>query len=298
VDAAAEAQISHYLATLEGVRNYSPHTVAAYRKDLQRVVQLLPTLAIWDDLTTRELHHLMGTLHQQGLSARTLQRLLSALRTFLRHLQREGEIENNVAEGVTAPKADHPLPSVLEVDEMATLLDVTPSDPLEIRDHAMFELLYSAGLRLSELTGIQMADLDRQTGEVRVTGKGNRARILPVGSMALAAIERWLPIRAQWPGAEQSALFLSRHGKTISPRTVQTRLKRWASRRGIARTIHPHTLRHAFASHLLQSSQDLRAVQELLGHTNISTTQIYTHLDHQYLTSVYDKAHPRARGKQ
>ncbi|MCG2635398.1 MAG: tyrosine recombinase XerC [Gammaproteobacteria bacterium] len=291
-------QVEQYLTELGGVRNYSTHTLAAYRRDLNRIIGLLPDSTRWVDLSSRDLSHLVATLHKQGLSPRTIQRQLSALRAFLRHLQRHGQIEANVAEGVKAPRAGHPLPKLLDVDEMARLLDRKPADATEVRDHAMFELFYSSGLRLTELSGARINNLDRHGAELQVTGKGNKSRRVPVGSAAMAAINRWLAERASWRGAAEPNLFISRRGQPISPRTIQARLKRWAALCGLNRSVNPHMLRHAFASHLLQSSQNLRAVQELLGHANISTTQIYTHLDHQYLARVYDQAHPRAHQKK
>ena len=294
---AAHQQVEQYLGELSGVRNYSPHTIAAYRRDLKQITRLLPEALSWNELTTRALHHLVALQHEQGLSPRSLQRQLSTLRVFLRHLQRQGELETNVAEAVRSPKTDRPLPKVLDADEMALLLNRQPEGSIEIRDHAMFELFYSAGLRLSELSTLRTSDLDLITAEVLVTGKGAKSRRLPVGSLASRALKNWLNERADWKNASQPALFLSRQGKQISTRSVQVRLNRWSQLCGINRPLSPHMLRHAFASHLLQSSQDLRAVQELLGHSNISTTQIYTHLDHQYLAKIYDQSHPRAQKK-
>jgi integrase/recombinase XerC len=226
-----------------------------------------------------------------------LQRELAALRSLYRYLLREGLVGHNPALGVRAPKTPRKLPATLEADQLCALLDAPDADPLALRDHAMIELFYSSGLRLAELIAVNVADIDRGDATVEVTGKGAKTRRVPVGGKARAAIERWLRVRGEYARVDQAALFVSRRGNRIHPRTVQQRLQRWALMQGATRSIHPHLLRHSFASHLLESSSDLRAVQELLGHSDISTTQVYTHLDFQHLALVYDQAHPRAKRK-
>jgi integrase/recombinase XerC len=223
--------------------------------------------------------------------------VLSSRRAFYRYLARDHGFEVDPCAGVRAPKAPRKLPHVLSPDEARQLLEAPASTPLELRDRAMFELFYSSGLRLSELVGLDMARLHFAQGSVEVIGKGSKTRIVPVGSAALTAIRAWLPAREQWATGETRALFIDRAGTPLAPRTVQARLYRWGLKQGLVSRVHPHMLRHSFASHLLQSSGDLRAVQELLGHSSISTTQVYTHLDFQYLAQVYDAAHPRAKRK-
>ena len=240
--------------------------------------------------------HFTASQHQHGLAPRSLQRLLSAIRSFYRFLQREGRSRQNPAQDLRAPKAPRTLPRTLDADLTAQLLDNTGEDDwLQRRDQAMLELFYSSGLRLSELAGLDMADLDLQQGEVRVTGKGNKTRVLPVGRMARRALRDWFSVRPAREGAQQP-VFVSQRGSALTPRAIQLRLRRHGIER-IGQHLNPHMLRHSFASHMLESSGDLRAVQELLGHADISTTQIYTHLDFQHLAQVYDQAHPRAKRK-
>jgi integrase/recombinase XerC len=226
-----------------------------------------------------------------------LARTLSAWRTFYRYLARDHRLTRNPFQGIRSPKALRTLPKALSPDEAARLVDLRGDEPLTIRDRAMFELFYSSGLRLSELTSVTLGDIDLQDGTARVTGKGNKTRVVPVGEFARRALRDWLAARAKLATPEQPALFVGSSGRPISPRTVQRRLETWALRQGLTQHVHPHMLRHSFASHVLQSSGDLRAVQEMLGHSSISTTQVYTHLDYQYLAKVYDAAHPRAKKK-
>ncbi|MEO1819973.1 tyrosine recombinase XerC [Pseudomonas sp.] len=294
----ADPDISAFLGHLRIERRLSPRTLEAYRHDLisldqHRAARELPG---WDRLDTQHLRHFIASQHQQGLAPRSLQRLLSAIRSFYRFLQREGRAQQNPALDLRAPKAARPLPRTLDADLAAQLLDSPGEDDwLGRRDQAMLELFYSSGLRLSELAGLDIADLDLQQGEVRVTGKGNKTRVLPVGRMARRALQDWLSVR---PASDQAAqpLFVSQRGSALTPRAIQLRLRRHGVER-IGQHLHPHMLRHSFASHMLESSGDLRAVQELLGHADISTTQIYTHLDFQHLAQVYDQAHPRAKRK-
>ena len=235
--------------------------------------------------------------HRHDVGGRSIQRGLSALRTFFDFCVRESVAERNPARPVSAPKASKRLPKVLDADRMSALVALDGEDPLSLRDGAMLELTYSSGLRLSELCSLDVADVDLEDGLVRVLGKGRKGRVVPVGRHAREAIEAWLPVRAALAGAGERALFVSRRGRRISARSVQSRFARRAFERGTGAHVHPHMLRHSFATHLLESSGDLRAVQELLGHADIGTTQVYTHLDFQHLASVYDRTHPRARKK-
>ena len=294
----ADPDISAFLDHLRIERRLSPRTLEAYRHDLLSLEQhrAARDLPGWDRLDTQHLRHFIASQHQQGLAPRSLQRLLSAIRSFYRFLQREGRAQQNPALDLRAPKAARPLPRTLDADLATQLLDSPGEDDwLGRRDQAMLELFYSSGLRLSELAGLDVSDLDLNQGEVRVTGKGNKTRVLPVGRQARRALQDWLSVR---PANDDSAqpLFVSQRGSALTPRAIQLRLRRHGVER-IGQHLHPHMLRHSFASHMLESSGDLRAVQELLGHADISTTQIYTHLDFQHLAQVYDQAHPRAKRK-
>ena len=235
--------------------------------------------------------------YRRGLSARSIQRRLSAARTFFRYLLREKAVKTNPVVSVSAPKSPRRLPGNLDADRMARLLDIPGDTPIVNRDRAILELLYSSGLRLSELTDLDCADVDDRDATVRVTGKGNRDRIVPVGRKALDALARWHKCRGEFAPADEPALFVSQRGTRLSKRSVQSRVSYWARRQGIDANVFPHLFRHSFATHILESSHDLRGVQELLGHANISTTQVYTHLDFQHLAQIYDKTHPRARKK-
>lgn len=286
-------------------KNLSPNTLAAYRRDLDKLQQLADAEGLTDiqKLDEMRLRSWLAQLHRGGLSPKSLQRWLSAVRTLLRFCVREGWLKANAAEGLRAPKAAKKLPRLLDVDAAAQFvespLDATTSNSderLTLRDVAILELFYSSGLRLSELTGLNWSDLDLAGGEVRVTGKGNKTRLLPVGQHARRALEEWRRCAPAAVGDERGAdpVFTSAKGRRLGNRAVQQRLAHWARAGGADQRVHPHMLRHSFASHMLESSGDLRAVQELLGHADISTTQIYTHLDFQHLARVYDKAHPRA----
>jgi integrase/recombinase XerC len=289
----------HYLAA---ERRQSPHTCSAYQRDLKRLACWLagqePPLTRWEDLVVADVRRYAATLNREGLSGRSIARALSAIRRFFDYLIREHRLRSNPALDVRAPRSGRRLPVAADADQLGQLLDTTPEDPLEVRDLAMFELFYSSGLRLSELTGLNLPDLDLKTGEVRVLGKGSRERLLPVGRKAQQAIRNWLGLRPALAPAGEPALFVSQRGARLSARSVQQRLDRWGQRCGADQHLHPHLLRHSFASHLLESSGDLRAVQELLGHADIATTQVYTHLDFQHLAQVYDRAHPRARRRR
>ncbi|WP_293764200.1 tyrosine recombinase XerC [uncultured Aquitalea sp.] len=273
----------------------SPHTLSAYLQDLQSLQPLLSGKD-WRDAGSDDIRRALATLHARGLGSRSLARKLSAWRQFYDWLEQRGSVSTNPCHGLRAPKQDKPLPKALPVDGASGLLDhIEGDDTLSLRDKALFELMYSSGLRLSEAVNLDMPDLDLLEALVTVTGKGNKTRVLPIGQTALDALQAWLQQRATLAASE--AVFISQRGVRISPRQVQKRLAEWAIRTGADRHVHPHMLRHSFASHMLQSSGDLRAVQELLGHANLSTTQIYTSLDFQHLAKVYDAAHPRARKK-
>lgn len=289
------ADIAAFLDHLAVERRMSANTIDAYRLDLARLVHFTEeqSLSDWSSLHAEQLRSLVAREHRRGLGGRSLARLLSATRSFCRWLLREGRIAANPAAGLRAPKAARKLPAVLDADALGAFLDNIDDDSTQsLRDRAMFELAYSSGLRVSELVAACWRDLDPAMTEMRVVGKGGKTRVVPVGRSARAALERW---RSATPVGE--FLFPGRDGAHLSTRAVQLRIKQHALRQGIAQRMHPHLLRHSCASHVLESSQDLRGVQELLGHADIATTQIYTHLDFQHLARVYDAAHPRARRK-
>ncbi|WP_101674741.1 tyrosine recombinase XerC [Alloalcanivorax mobilis] len=294
VDDAIAAFVRH----LASERRLSPHTVNHYRRDLERAAPHLPRP--WSATTGHDVRALVARLHREGLGGRSIQRLLSTLRTFYGFLIREGQARDNPALDIRAPKSGKRLPKALDADQVTHLLDSpTGEGPLALRDQAMLELLYACGLRLAELIGLNLNDADLVEGRVTVTGKGNKTRRVPMGKPAQAALRQWLKARpALVADPDQPALFVSQRGRRISPSSVQQRLKRSALTRGLEDHLHPHKLRHSFATHLLESSGDLRAVQELLGHANLSTTQVYTHLDFQHLARIYDGAHPRAQRKE
>ncbi|TKB51078.1 tyrosine recombinase XerC [Ferrimonas sediminicola] len=282
---------------LRSERQYSPHTCRNYLRELERCAPLLREQGMdrWQRVTLEQLQALLAKLHRRGLSPRSLALTLSALRQLGEFLVLCGEMEQNPAKHLSAPKQGKPLPKNLDVDQMDQLLSLEGQDPLVIRDRTMMELLYSSGLRLAELVSLDLADLDLNERQVRVTGKGGKTRLLPVTTTAVACLKLWLCCRPQPLDPDDGALFLSSRGKRISHRSVQARMAKWGMEQSVGARVHPHKLRHAFATHMLESSGDLRAVQELLGHANLSTTQVYTHLDFQHLAEVYDQAHPRAK---
>ncbi|MDF9391350.1 MULTISPECIES: tyrosine recombinase XerC [Methylococcus] len=294
---AAREQLDDYLDRL--ARRASRHTHAAYRRDLCAFQKYCESVNVagWADVDAARIRAYIGARHHQGkLSARSLQRCLSAIRSFFDDLLKKRLLQGNPARGVRPPKSRRRLPRLLDVDAVAGLLDAPAGDRLEIRDRAMWELFYSSGLRLSELVGLDVGDVDFAAGSVFVrNGKGGKARYVPVGARALEAIGAWLEVRSALTGAVRPALFVSRQGRRIAPRTVEMRLERWRAKLNLVERVHPHMLRHSFASHMLEASSDLRAVQELLGHATLATTQIYTHVDFQRLAAVYDQSHPRAR---
>lgn len=280
-------------------RRLSHHTINGYKRDLNRLIQWCSghQLQQPDQLDSQHIRQCMATLHREGLSGRSIQRWLSSLRTFFNYGLKHRWAQSNPANGIAAPKSAKKLPKTLDVDQVNQFLSISANNWIDCRDHAMIELLYSSGLRLAELTNLDLTDIDLREAIITVTGKGNKTRQLPVGRQALDALKSWLKRRQELENAEDPALFLSKRGKRLSPRSIQDRLKQISIKQGMQGKVHPHMLRHSFASHLLESSGDLRAVQELLGHENISTTQVYTHLDFQHLSKVYDKAHPRAHKK-
>jgi len=273
------------------------HTRAAYLRDVSSLAALTHPREL-TALSRADVARGLSTLHARGLSGRSLARVLSAWRAFYRFALDARLATSDPSAGLKAPKAVRGLPSALTPDEAARLVAIDADDPLSLRDRALFELAYSSGLRLSEIAGLDVDALDLRTREVRVLGKGSKERIVPVGNAARTALGAWLEARPQLAAAPGAALFVARSGKRLSGRSIQTRLAAWAVRQGLPRHVHPHMLRHSFATHLLQSSGDLRAVQELLGHASIASTQVYTHLDYQYLAKAYDAAHPRARRKR
>ncbi|MCU0988448.1 MAG: tyrosine recombinase XerC [Xanthomonadales bacterium] len=294
----ATATVDDYLAELAEQRRQSPHTISNYRRDLKRLLALAGD-ARPGELQVQQIRRFVARLHAQGLSGRSLARMLSAWRGYFGWLGQHGAVSANPCDGVRPPKAPRRLPNALSVDEAAALLAPEADDDpvLAARDVAMFELFYSSGLRLAELAALDCAALESLLvdGEVRVLGKRSKARIVPVGARARAALAAWQTLRGQLAGEDERALFVSRRGTRLSHRAIQDRLGRHALRAGLPRHVHPHMLRHSFASHVLQSSGDLRAVQEMLGHASIASTQVYTHLDFQHLAKVYDAAHPRAK---
>ncbi|MBM7129782.1 tyrosine recombinase XerC [Dyella mobilis] len=285
-----------WLARMANERKASPHTLEGYRRDLAKLVRYMQTQQIssFDALEPHRMRSFVAAEHRSGLSPKSLQRLLSSCRSLFRQLTREGVLAHDPLAGVRGPKVQRKLPEVLDVDEATALVEGEGDEALGLRDRAMLELFYSSGLRLSELIGLRWLDLDLDAGEVRVLGKGRKTRVVPVGRHAVTALRALGDAEGREP---ESPVFRGRRGAPISPRTVQARMKTLALRQGFAKRVHPHLLRHTFASHVLESSGDLRAVQELLGHADIATTQIYTHLDFQHLAKVYDAAHPRARRK-
>jgi integrase/recombinase XerC len=287
---------TRFLEYLKVERHYSPGTLRNYTHALETLARFADSLSLaaWSDLRGEQLQTLVANEHRRGLEPPSLRAMLSAYRSFFRVLAREGKIQNNPAAGVRSPKVRRKLPEVLDVDEAAALVEVTANDPLALRDRAMLELLYSSGVRVSELCGVRWRDLDVEQGLLRVTGKGRKTRIVPVGRMALDALSA---LRDAQPAGEDDPILRGRGDRPLTPGAVRAAIKRRARSQGVWRRVYPHLMRHSCASHLLESSGNLRAVQELLGHADIGTTQIYTHLDFQHLAKVYDAAHPRAKRK-
>jgi integrase/recombinase XerC len=291
-----QTYLEGYLAWLCNEKQYSKLTAENYARDLQHLFMLSAA----KPLGTLKIHHIrrfIAQLHSQGLGGRTLARMLSAWRGFFTYMMRDHGLPDNPCAGLRAPKSPKALPQALSPDEATRMVDLPTDNPEAIRDKAIFELFYSSGLRLAELVDLNPLQLDLSAGEVRVTGKGSKTRVVPLGKYAITALQAWLAARDQLAKEGEVALFVGQRGSRISPRVVQLRMKAWGVKQGITSNVHPHLLRHSFATHVLQSSGDLRAVQEMLGHASISTTQVYTHLDFQYLSKIYDAAHPRAKKK-
>jgi integrase/recombinase XerC len=289
-----------FLEQLTVEKRASSHTVASYQRDIKRLQSYCAdkTIKQWSVVTQSDIRAHIASRHRQGMGSSSLQRELSAIRSFYGFLLKNRCADINPAQYVKAPKQVKNLPKTLDVDQINGLLEAGASSVLEIRDVAMFELFYSSGLRLSELTALNLNDIDLHDQSLLVrSGKGGKSRLLPIGTKAIAALNYWLQQRMKKTPTSELAVFVTTRGKRLGQRSVELRLALWCKKKGIAEHIHPHMLRHSFASHLLEASQDLRAVQELLGHSNISTTQIYTHLDFQHLAEVYDNAHPRAKKK-
>nr|MBF0684959.1 tyrosine recombinase XerC [Pseudomonas sp.] len=291
-----QTDLDNYFQHLRSERQVSPNTLDGYWRDLIKVRDFCTQqgLAQWTELKAHHVRQLIADQHRKGLSSRSLARLLSSLRGLYRYLNQEGRCQHDPADGISAPKGEKRLPRLLDTDRAMQLLDGGIEDDfIGHRDQAMLELFYSSGLRLSELVGLNLDQLDLPAGLVQVQGKGNKGRVLPVGRKALEALQAWLPLRAL-ANPQDGAVFISQQGRRLGARAVQLRVRQ-AGVRELGQHLHPHMLRHSFASHLLESSQDLRSVQDLLGHADIGTTQIYTHLDFQHLAKVYDQAHPRAK---
>ncbi len=290
--------LKEYLEFLNFERGLSPLTRENYARDITQLIKLADSTKL-NELQTNHIRRFIANLHSKGLGGKSIARMLSSWRGFFDYLVKRRGFSNNPVVGLRAPKSPKTLPQALSIEQTVKLVDIGDDDVLSIRDHAILELFYSSGLRLSELVNLNLDALDFSEGTVQVTGKGNKTRIVPLGSHAMDAIQKWLKNRAELlaNNASEKAVFIGLQGRRISARNIQYRLKEWSIKQGINSSVHPHMLRHSFATHVLQSSGDLRAVQEMLGHANISTTQVYTHLDYQHLTKVYDQAHPRAKKK-
>jgi integrase/recombinase XerC len=299
MDPAAHELLARFRRHLTKERRLSAHTDSNYARDLTALAKFCGQQGIldWPALDHAQVRLFAARSHAAGLAPRSIQRRLSAVRSFLNFLIREGVLSGNCALDVRAPKGQRRLPVTLDADSMARLLEIPAEDALAIRDRALMELLYSSGLRLAELVGLDLTDLKAADRTVRVLGKGSKTRELPVGRKALAALAAWLKERPALLRGESSAVFVGATGRRLGARAIQKRVEYWAVRQGLPMHVHPHLFRHSFASHLLESSGELRAVQELLGHADISTTQVYTHLDFQHLARIYDASHPRARKK-
>jgi integrase/recombinase XerC len=291
--------INGYLGHLGKERRLSPHTASNYARDIGALADFLEhgNITDWKRVDSQHVRVFAARAHAGGLSPRSVQRRLSAVRSFFGYLVREGVAASNPAVDIRAPKAAKRLPGTLDVDQITQLLQVPGDDALAVRDRAIMELFYSSGLRLAELVGLSLTDVDLADRTVRVLGKGAKTRIVPVGRKACEAIRTWLKERAALAAIDETALFVGRNGERLKPRAIQLRIAQWARRAGLPARVYPHLFRHSFATHLLESSKELRGVQELLGHADISTTQVYTHLDFAHLARTYDASHPRAKRK-
>ena len=296
----SKQHLQNYLRYLRDERRYSSATLENYQRDILQFIEFIEAINVSDCCEVDNLHvrNFAGSRRRRGVSARSLQRSLSAIRGFYNFLMREQQIENNPVADIRAPSVEKKLPNLLDVDEINRLLTEGPQSPLKLRDQAMMELMYSSGLRLAEIVNLDLNAVDLTQAQVMVVGKGNKTRYLPIGTVASKALSRWLEARPNIADIDETAVFVNNRGNRLSSRAVQQRIAQIGKEQGLDKHVHPHMLRHSFASHLLESSGDLRAVQEMLGHADISTTQIYTHLDFQHLAQVYDKAHPRAKKAQ
>lgn len=301
MDCLAQQQLLQFFDQLQFERQASPYTIKSYRRDLNHLTDYAghEGLTVWQQFQQHHIQSYLSHRHRLGLSSRSLQRELSAIRSFFDYLVKNHGYTINPASDIRAPKSPKKLPKILDVDQITGLLEARPETDLEYRDLAMWELFYSSGLRLNELVKLNLVDLDLNDRSLVVKrGKGRKSRILPIGRKALKAVTDWLAFRTNLSAPEECALFVNNRGKRLAARSVQARLQHWCTKFGFPQQVHPHMLRHSFASHLLESSGDLRSVQELLGHSQISTTQIYTHLDFQHLAETYDKSHPRAKKRK
>ena len=291
--------IDQFTLHLEKERRVSAHTVFNYRRDLEKLDGYLEdhTITRWQEVKPVMAKGFAGESYRNGLSSASIARMLSAARTFYRYLIREKKVQNNPFDGVSAPKSVRKLPKTLTAEQVIKLVEIPGDDTLALRDRAILELFYSSGIRLQELVGLNVSDINLREGIMRVLGKGSKNRILPIGSKAVAALTKWLTRRQDWADAQESALFVTQKGARPAARTIQQRIQVRAVQQGMPMGVHPHMLRHSFATHVLESSGDIRAIQELLGHAKLSTTQIYTHLDFGHLSKAYDRAHPRAKRK-
>ena len=295
----AQALTNLFFRYLETERRYSQNTIRSYQRDLEHFSVHLQDkkLSRWAELKPHHIRTYASQIFIEGLGAKSIQRRLSAIRSFMNYLLREGMIKNNPAEGVKTPKAPKKLPGVLDIQQISQLLDIQETDPLSLRDKAIMELIYSSGLRLSEIVRLNPIDLNLSDKSLTVIGKGDKTRMLPIGNEAIKSLRSWLSCRNELANPEEEALFVGSRGNRLSRRSIQSRIKHWARKNGIQQDVYPHLLRHSFATHMLEASGDLRAVQELLGHKDISTTQVYTHLDFEHLSKTYDKAHPSSGKK-
>ncbi len=295
-----EAELLRFYRFLESEKQFSPHTLSNYRRDIQRFVDFcqLQSCESWQAIDEQHVRQFVSQVHRQGLGGKSIQRLLSALRRLFHFLQVNRLIKLNPAAHVRAPKSERKLPEVMHHQQLEQLLNTDSDDPLVIRDHAILELLYASGLRLSELIALELGDIDWHSGHVRVLGKGRKERYCPFGQQAAKMIKKWVKCRDLLARDGEKAVFVSSRGVRISASAIRARINKLCQQKGIDQRVYPHLMRHSFASHMLEASQDLRAVQELLGHAHLKTTQIYTHLDFQQLAKTYDAAHPRAQKKK
>ena len=294
-----DSELQAFFQYLQSEKRYSEHTLKSYRRDISGFIEYCQAIEIssWHLIDSQQVRNYAAQKHRQGLSGKSIQRLLSSLRSLFKYLIKYQKLKTNPAVGVSAPKTLRKLPEVLSADDLNHLLTLDDSDPLAVRDMAIMELLYGCGLRLAELIDLNINQIDWQSLTLNVTGKGRKQRLVPFGKKAAQSLKKWFSKRKQYAAENEQAVFVSQRGSRISASSVQQRLKKWAKAKGLDRRLYPHLMRHSFASHILESSQDLRAVQELLGHANLTTTQIYTHVDFQQLAKVYDAAHPRAKKK-